>query len=145
MTRVDFYVSKDETETGRWHIAGRLAEKAFTAGQRVHIHTGNSKTAGALDQFMWTFKDGSFLPHACLGDALIEPNDTSVPIVIGANEQPPPNMEILINLDHIVPEFFSRMERVLEIVGGDAQARKSARDRFKFYRDRGYDLNTHNL
>jgi DNA polymerase-3 subunit chi len=51
----------------------------------------------------------------------------------------------MINLAAEVPAFFSRFERVLEVVDGDASRRAQSRSRFKFYRDRGYELATHNL
>jgi DNA polymerase-3 subunit chi len=36
--------------------------------------------------------------------------------------------------------FFSRFERVIEIIGNDAEDSRMGRERFKFYRDRGYEL-----
>jgi len=51
----------------------------------------------------------------------------------------------MINLGLEVPPFFSRFERVLEMVDGDAVQRAKSRERYKFYRDRGYELSSHNL
>ena len=49
----------------------------------------------------------------------------------------------MINLAAEVPEFFSRYQRVAEVVDGHAERRERSRDRYRFYRDRGYKLNTH--
>lgn len=145
MTRVDFYVLPDKDERSRWQTVCRIAEKAFKHGQAVHVHTGDKAIAGELDRFMWTWRDGSFLPHALFDDQHVDANPDVVKIRIGYGQEPLPDTELLINLHSAVPEFFSRLDRVMEIVGGDDATRAAARDRFKFYRDRGYDLNTHKL
>ncbi|RDJ93817.1 DNA polymerase III subunit chi, partial [Lacticaseibacillus rhamnosus] len=41
--------------------------------------------------------------------------------------------------------FFSRFQRLVEIVGTDASDRQAARERYRFYRDRGYEIRTHQL
>jgi DNA polymerase-3 subunit chi len=53
--------------------------------------------------------------------------------------------QILLNLDHDLPGFFSRFERVLEIVGADPGDRQAARERYRFYQQRGYELHKHDL
>jgi DNA polymerase IIIc chi subunit len=53
--------------------------------------------------------------------------------------------DVMINLDQTVPAFFGQFERVAEIVSGDDTARDQARQRYKYYRDRGYTINTHNI
>ncbi|NNF15557.1 MAG: DNA polymerase III subunit chi [Gammaproteobacteria bacterium] len=145
MTKIDFYVVEDQAEMARWRIAGRLAEKAYHLGHTVHVHAANPEQATRLDQFLWTFRDGSFLPHARIGDTAVNPPDTAVPVMVGAGEEPLPDTQILINLGDDVPGFFSRIDRVMEIVGGNDKTRAAARARFKFYRDRGYDLTSHKL
>jgi DNA polymerase-3 subunit chi len=49
---------------------------------------------------------------------------------------------VLVNLAPQVPEFFSRYERVAEVVDANAERRELSRERYRFYRDRGYKLNT---
>ena len=52
---------------------------------------------------------------------------------------------VLINLQAEPPPFFSRFERLAEIVGIDEEDAVAARARYRFYRERGYELRTHNL
>jgi DNA polymerase-3 subunit chi len=52
---------------------------------------------------------------------------------------------VLINLHDAPPPFFSRFERLAEVVGADEAGAAAARERFRFYRERGYELRTHNL
>jgi DNA polymerase-3 subunit chi len=53
--------------------------------------------------------------------------------------------DVLVNLASTVPAFFSRFNRVAELVGNDEAARAAARERYRFYQERGYTLNTHKL
>ncbi|MFK8031151.1 MAG: DNA polymerase III subunit chi [Gammaproteobacteria bacterium] len=145
MTRVDFYVVADESDTARLNVACRLAEKAHVHGHRVHVHTESAAQAKSLDGYLWTYRDGGFVPHALIDDELITRYPGAAPILIGHGQEPVADTEILINLANSVPDFFSRLDRVMEVVGGDAPTRATARERFKFYRDRGYDLKSHNL
>ena len=52
---------------------------------------------------------------------------------------------MLVNLHPAPPPFFSRFERLAEIVGTDADDAAAGRERWKFYKERGYELRPHNL
>ena len=68
-----------------------------------------------------------------------------VPIEIGHNSEPAGGQQVLINLAANVPLFFSRFRRMLEIISADTEHRLSGRQRYLFYRDRGYPLKHHHL
>ncbi|MDY6979308.1 MAG: DNA polymerase III subunit chi [Pseudomonadota bacterium] len=141
MTRVDFYITGDNHAQARQRLACRLAEKAYALDHAIYIHTDDRQQAEQLDQLLWTFRDGSFIPH-CLQDDTVA---AQAAIVIGHNGEPEDHNQVLINLGQEVPAFFGRFERVAEVIAGDEQSREAGRERFRFYRDRGYELNTHNL
>jgi DNA polymerase-3 subunit chi len=141
MTRVDFYVSNNTEQDAGLMLACRIAEKAYNLSNNVYIHTDNPATAGKLDDLLWTFKQGSFIPH-CLSSA---GEFAESGIVIGYGDLPAISPQVLINIGDKVPEFFTRFERIAEIVAGDEHTRQVARERFKFYRERGYPLETHEL
>jgi len=142
VTRVDFYVLKSQAGGETHKTACRIAEKAYRLGQKVYLHTDSAEGASALDQLLWVFRDGSFVPHE-LADSGAAPGS---PVLIGHDREPDPDhRDVLVNLAGQVPSFFSRFERVVEIVGGDHGQRSLARERFRFYRDRGYPLDTHEL
>ena len=138
MTRVDFYVLKSGSQE---HTACRLAEKAYNLGHQIYIHTRSEEHSKQMDELLWTFRDGSFVPHECSTPG--SPCDS--PIVIGHEQEPAVEAEILINLATDVPLFFSRFLRVAEVIGHEPQAKQEGRERFRFYRDRGYPMDTHNL
>lgn len=141
MTRVDFYVSPNQADNATIQLACRIVDKAWQQQNQVYVHTANAEQANQLDTMLWTFRDGAFIPHCQANDAI----QSQTPIVIGCDTPPDIKPEVLINLGSEVPGFFSRFERVIEIVAGDEVTRTQARQRFKFYRERGYPLETHEL
>lgn len=143
MTRVDFYVLQSPASQERTVFACRLAEKAWRLGHAVYLHTSSAGDTRRLDELLWTFRDGGFLPHLTLDDAAQADPAGITPVLIGHADEPGPQHELLINLAEDVPLFFSRFDRVAEIVAGDSA--EQARARFRFYRDRGYELGTHKL
>ena len=52
---------------------------------------------------------------------------------------------ILINLTNEIPKYFSTFERLVEIVDAREEVRKPARQRFIFYKNRGYSVDSHSL
>ena len=63
MARVDFYILSQAGQHSRQTFACRLAEKAYNLKNSVHIHAASRGDAERLDELLWTFRDGSFVPH----------------------------------------------------------------------------------
>jgi len=145
VAKVDFYILRGTGELERQQFACRLAEKAYRLDNRVHIHAMNHESAQKLDDLLWTFRDGGFLPHLPADQLESADPEGRTPVLLGHGEAPAGCDGLLINLADEVPLFFSRFERVAEIVSGPDQGRSLARERFRFYRDRGYPLDTHRL
>lgn len=139
MTRIDFYLTSSGDALGREHFTCRLARKAFGLGQPLHIHAGDEVQLARLDELLWTFSDASFLPHARLGAT------PDAPITLDCERAPEPAPGLLINLAADIPAFFSRFERLAEVIGADDASREKGRQHFRFYRDRGYPLQVHNV
>ncbi len=139
MTQVDFYILATSDASGRERFACRLAEKAFRAGYRVHLNSATPEQAEQLDQLLWTFRPGSFIPHS-LAQAGEE-----VPVLIGCGSEPAAESDLLINLADDIPTCFSRFRRLAEIVDQDPQRRDRGRQRYRFYQERGYPLVHHSI
>lgn len=140
MTKVDFYLLNGEAS--RELVACRITEKAWRHGHRVYLLAPDKPGALELDELLWTFSQGSFVPHAvCQGEA-----DTAEhPVLIGHDEPPTALNDVLISLAPQVPAWFSRFARVAELVGAAEHDKVLGRERYRFYRERGYPLDTHNL
>lgn len=141
MTRVDFYILPDADEDRRQVYMCRLADKAWRMGHRIWIHVPAAARAEMLDERLWTFSQGSFLPHERAEDGAI---DSECPVILGAGE-PDGERQLLINDAVEVPPFFSRFERVAEVINQDPESKTGGRARYAFYRDRGYELHYHNV
>ncbi|MEM7431386.1 MAG: DNA polymerase III subunit chi [Pseudomonadota bacterium] len=139
MARVDFYVLSQFGAQSRQAFACRLAEKAWRLDNTVHIHADDRTSAEQIDQLLWTFRDGSFVPHD-MADAC----DASTPICIGYGDVAEPR-DLLINLCDTIPTFAETFPRIAELVTSDADARHLSRKRFADYRDKGHTLETHNV
>ena len=151
MTRVDFYVLPDADPAQRSVLACKLAEKAYSQGLKVYIHTASADDSRKLDELLWTFRAGSFVPHAIVepgaepaGAAGSDPGSTP-PILLGHDREPAGHTDVLINLGTEIPRFFGRFERVAELVDQRPELLAQSRERFRFYRERGYELKTHQL
>ncbi len=142
MSRVDFYILAATGEPARQKFACRLAEKAYRLKHTVHIHTANRQQAEVLDDLLWTFRDGSFVPHEVLD---MPGRRTSAPVTIGFEESGIGEQDLLINLTDEVPEMAASFPRVAELVTSDEQSRKLSRKRFVHYRELGAELQSHNI
>ena len=146
MTRVDFYILEEPAEQVRLTLACRLCDKAFRLGHRVYVHAPDAQAAAQLDQTMWTFNAGSFVPHSLAALPADYPEGAPAPVLIGHGDEPPDeHWDLLVNTATDVPLFFSRYRRVAEVIGGDDAQRDAGRARYRFYRDRGYELHSHRL
>ncbi len=131
MTKVDFYTGSED----KLRTACQLSHKAMQNGLRVLLHVPDDDTAAKLDQLLWHFPPTAFMPHCRSNEA----EAATMPVVIGRDEAFS-HSELLISLHDTCLPFFSRFERVIEIVSQDADDAKLGRERYGFYRDRGYEL-----
>jgi len=139
VTRVDFYILPDVDLEARRRFACRLACLAVTRGQRVHVHLDDAAAGTDFDALLWAYPDNRFVPHGICNEL---PND-DVPVTIDHTTPQSDVADLLINLGGAIPPFFGRFERVAEIIV--QQLRDDGRQRYKFYRDRGYPLFHHEL
>ena len=137
MTSIDFYFNADD----RLQVACRLAGKAMAQNKRVLIYAPDTQTAQQIDRLLWTWQATGFVPHCAPHDALA----AETPVLIAADAEAPAGCDILLNLSAECPPHFERFERLLELVGAADEERKSGRERYRHYRDRGYAIVHHDL
>ncbi len=137
MTEIDFYTQVSD----KLALVRVLCAKAMARGLRIHVHTPNAETTAKLDRLLWLSPATGFLPHCASTDPLAD----VTPIIIDHQPTNFAHDQVLINLQDSLPEYFSRFERLLEMVGPLEEDKIRARERFRFYKDRGYLLRTHDL
>ena len=137
MTKVDFYTGSED----KLRTACQLSHKAMQNGVRVVLSAPDADTIDALDKLLWQYPATAFIPH-CRSDA---EDAEQVPVVLNSGSERFPHHDLLISLHNECVPFFSRFERVIEIVSTEAEDSRLGRERYKFYKDRGYELRHFNL
>ena len=108
MTRINFYVLQSSKLNTRLEFVCRLTEKIYSKGHRILLHTDDARQAEMIDDLLWTWKQGSFIPHEIQSDA----NSADSPIVINHMPDLKTDMhDVLINVAREIPLFFSQFER----------------------------------
>ena len=134
MTRIDFHSNVGDALL----YACRLLRKAYQAGQPTVV-LADAARLRVLDEQLWTFSPLDFVPHCMAGNALA----ATTPIVLTTDLDDAPHHQVLLNLGAGVPAQFARFERLLEVVGNAPDELAAGRERYRFYRDRGYPLNNY--
>lgn len=134
MTRIDFHLNVDNPLL----YTCRLLRKAYGSGSGAICYSSRPEVLEQLDTLLWTFSEEDFIPHVCSGHEAV----AHTPIVLTDKADDIVDYSLLINLDDECPPFFARFERLIEIVGTDETLKATARNRYKFYKVRGYPLNT---
>lgn len=140
--RVDFYVTESTGADARLRLACRVAEKAYHAGQKVVVLLDEADTLKRFDELLWTFGDGSFVPHDAVTDA---DAPCAAPVALTTGALPADHADVLVNLSSKVPTFFERFGRVAEFLDGRPDVRAAGRERFRLYRGRSIEPHTHNV
>ena len=138
MTQIDFYTHVED----RLKTACVLAGKACERGMRLTICCPDAETAQRLDRMLWLTPPTAFVPHCAPHDPLA----ARTPVIVDWHADD--NLlhdEVLLNLRPEQPQYFGRYQRLIEIVSLDDGDRAGARERFRFYRDRGYEIRSHDL
>ncbi len=117
-----------------WIIAARRERKS------VLIYAPEPDTAERLNHLLWSQPATGFLPH-CRAES---PLAAETPVLFATDLDHPQQDSCLLNLSNEIPPGFSRFTELVEIVSTDDNDRLPARERFRFYRERGYALNTQN-
>lgn len=138
MTRIDFYIIKQaRTDV----FVCRLSEKIYKSGFSLFINANDDQQCRQLDISLWTFRDQSFVPHAICKHG----QQHKEKVLIGHSQAPQQEYQVLINLADQVPDYFSRSQRVAEIIANHETAKHAGRQRYNYYRERGYEIQTHQI
>lgn len=137
MTRIDFYSNAEP----KLQVACRLVARVVQQQSRVVVFAPDEDTARNFDELLGTYQVPGFVPHRTAHHAL----SSESPVVIAREDADMAHYQIILNLHADSPPSFSRFERLVELVGAGDDDRQFARSRFRFYRDRGYEINHYDL
>jgi DNA polymerase-3 subunit chi len=142
MPEVAFYVLSSEDEQQRLLFVCKLVEKAYRSGSFCYVLTDTDAQAQKLDDLLWTFRRGSFIPHQVYAGQL--PTFENV-ILIGSLEPPEPWQKVIVNLSTQFPRHIEQAERILEILDDTPEIKAEGRQRYRRYQQLGLAIATHNV
>ncbi len=140
MARADFYlIAKPRFREDPLRLVAELARRAFASGQPSLILARSAAQAETLDELLWSLDDDAFLPHQIAGDD----DDAITPILIVPPGLTTPDRPLVINLrETCAPGLF---ERVLEVVPAEEAERAGSRERWRSYKQAGFELHKHDM
>ncbi len=137
MTLIDFYLNSEN----RLATLSSLSVKALRQDTRLFVLTADDEVTQQVERYLWTQPAIGFLPHCRARHQLAN----VTPIIVDHVTDRIVHEQVLVNFSADCSHVFSRFERLIEIVGQDEDDKSQARARYRFYRDRGYEIRTHDL
>ncbi len=147
MQQVNFHILENEDYSGKLRYACRLVREAYRQGMKVNIRTSSPDQSSQLDAMLWTFSQGSFIPHAIIGPERLKREDYPVQLGenVGAAPREDETVDMLVNLCQQPcprPEQYARVD---EVVCSEPADKQAARDRFRDYRSQGIEPDTRRI
>ncbi len=140
MADIRFHTLNAAGGGARFRHACRLIEQAYLAGERVLVWLEDTSSAERFDQLLWTFSDGSFVPHEPPGG---DPRGSEAPVQLFSGATLDDTVldggfTTLVNLRDAPSREALGFARIVEVIDGDAACREAGRARFRFYREAGH-------
>jgi len=142
MAEVSFYILPSESTQERYEFACKLIEKAYRSDCFCYVLTDNAEQSQKIDDLLWTFRAGSFIPHQTYTGELPALDNV---ILIGSVTAPENWQKTLFNLSTHYPEIGSKTERILEILDDSETAKAAGRERYRRYQQSGMTVTAHKI
>ncbi len=142
MAEVSFYILPTESLQDRYRFACKLIEKAYRSGSFCYVLTDSDEQSRIIDDLLWTFRAGSFIPHQIYTG---EPPELEKVILIGSLNAPEHWQKVLFNLSARYPDIGAQTERVLEILDNSETTKEAGRNRYRRYQQSGIAISTHKM
>ncbi len=139
MTEVAFHFNAPD----KLAYACRFARKVLRSEMRLVI-AGPEESLDRLDRMLWALGPSDFVAHARSGGD--EDMVAASPVLLTTDPRESTHQDVLLNLGHDVPEGFARFQKLVEVVSAqDDVDRQAARERWRHYAGRGYEIVRHDL
>ncbi|WP_349432399.1 DNA polymerase III subunit chi [Methylomarinum sp. Ch1-1] len=142
MPEVSFYILPSQSQQERQAFACKLIEKVYRSGHYCYVLSDSEQQSQQLDDQLWTFRPGSFVPHQRHQGQLPAIRRT---ILIGGDPVPEQWREVVVNLSATPPQQSEHCGRILEILDNSEATKQVGRNRYRYYREAGLDITTHQM
>lgn len=140
MAEVSFYILPTESLQDRYLFACKLIEKAYRSGSYCYVLTDSAEQSRIIDDLLWTFRAGSFIPHQLYSG---EQPELEQVILIGSLDAPENWQKVLFNLSSRYPDIGPQTERILEILDNSETTKEAGRNRYRQYQQSGMKVTTY--
>ncbi|MGR8979963.1 MAG: DNA polymerase III subunit chi [Gammaproteobacteria bacterium] len=142
MPEASFYLLDNPSVQQRNLFACKLIEKAYRGGFFCYVQTESDEQSRLIDDLLWSFRAGSFIPHQTYSGAV---PDFEQVVLIGSSAPPEKWQTNLINLSLHGPPAFDQADRILEILENNDEVREAGRKRYRQYQQAGFKITTHDI
>ncbi|WP_301098168.1 DNA polymerase III subunit chi [Otariodibacter sp.] len=142
MRQVIFYLLSQHNEgelSAQALLACDLAANAWRQGKRVIITCETEEQALLIDEALWARDPDDFVPHNLSGEATTYATPIEISWKGKRNAQ---RRDVLISLQKELPEFINSFNQIIDFVPVDEAEKAQARERYKQYRQLGWQLST---
>lgn len=116
-----------------------LAHYFAKQGAKVYLHCQDQPHAEQLAERFWQVEPAQFIAHNLVGEG----PKYGTPIEIGyQGAKPNYNRQLVINVADNHTTFANAFTEVIDFVPCDEKTKQIARERYKIYRQAGYQLQT---
>lgn len=145
MPEASFYILPTHSLSDRFIFACKLIEKAYRSGHFCYIYTDSLQQSQQLDNQLWTFRENSFIPHQLYDETMNTAPEYQKTVLIGTQAAPEKWQSLIFNLSSNYPTDLSKTERVLEILDNNEDLKQAGRQRFRQYKQNGFEISTHKI
>jgi len=145
MAKADFYILNKSDHNARLEFLCRLIEKATGLGHSIYIHTNDLQQATEIDDYLWSYKIESFLPHDINSNDQDSIEKPSAPITIGFALHCEHHNDLLINFASNLPDFYNSFKRIAEIVIQNDVILKELRTHYREIKNKGIEAIIHDF
>ena len=137
MTKIVFYQLQTDNTEARLLFICKLLTKIWRQALKIYVYDNIPANNKHLSDLLWNFSEYRFIPHSLTSD--------SAPINLGEDERFTLHNDVIINLGENIPVHYSRFVKVLEIVDNQPQIKKNSREHYRYFKDRGYPIEHHQI
>ncbi|MDI9335848.1 MAG: DNA polymerase III subunit chi [Gammaproteobacteria bacterium] len=137
MCEIEFHFNVQDKKPYLYQLLLRAYQKHF----RYAVVTRESDLH-ALDTFLWTYQATEFLPHCIYTSSIAQLKHS--PIVLFSTNCS--SISCFTDIPYLIQDTeepwtcFSSFEKVMEIVSTEEQDKYHAREKWKYYKQKGYPM-----
>jgi DNA polymerase-3 subunit chi len=117
-------------------VLPELLEKTLARGWRARVRSGQPSRLESIDNWLWTYREDSFLPHGVLG----EPFADRQPIMLDAGGENRNGAQALFVVDGDPGDLAGYVRCVVIFDGRDDLALQSSRVMWTRYKKAGHEV-----